>query len=162
MNPDTTHMNAIDALQTSYVMALDAGDMTAWAATFSTAPETSYFCIAAENDRRGLPIALMYDDCRARIDDRITFVDQVWVGTYQPYRTRHLVQRLTCEPVGQNVYSVMSSFLIMMTAEGGATIVMTSGVYRDVIEVQGNHAVFRGKRAVYDADVLPRYLVFPF
>ena len=159
---NTTHLNAIDAVQMAYVMALDAGDMPAWAATFSTAPETSYFCISGENDRRGLPIALMYDDCRARIDDRIAFVDQIWVGTYQPYRMRHLVQRLTCEAAGQNMYRVTSGFMIMMTPEGGATMLMTSGVYHDVIEVQGERAVFREKRAIYDADVLPRYLVFPF
>lgn len=162
MSLSIAHLTAIDAVQTAYLAALDAGDMAAWAATFATAPETSYFCISAENDRRGLPIALMYDDCRGRIDDRVSFVTQVWAGTYQPYRTRHLAQRVACEAAGPDTYRVTSGFSVMMTPEGGSTMVLTSGTYRDTIEVQGGHAVFRERRAVYDADVLPRYIVFPF
>ena len=159
------HTSAIDALHTAYVAALDQGDMAAWAATFAS-NEASYFCISAENDRRGLPLALMYDDCRGRIDDRVSFVTKVWVGTYQPYRTRHFIQRLSCESAGNNQYRVISGFMIMMTPEGGATTILTSGEYRDLIELQGEgdkvRAVFRERRAVYDADVLPRYIVFPF
>lgn len=156
------HNSAIDALHTAYVAALDQGDMVAWAATFAVAPETSYFCISAENDRRGLPLALMYDDCRGRIDDRVTFVTKVWVGTYQPYCTRHFTQRLSCESAGNNQYRVTSGFTIMMSAEGGTTAVLTSGEYRDLVEIQGDSAVFRERRVIYDADVLPRYIVFPF
>jgi len=159
------HTSAIDALHTAYVAALDQGDMAAWAATFA-ADEASYFCISAENDRRGFPLALMYDDCRGRIDDRVSFVTKVWAGTYQPYRTRHFIQRLSLDAAGSNQYHVTSGFMIMMTPEGGATTVLTSGEYRDLIEIQGEgdkcRAVFRERRAVYDADVLPRYIVFPF
>ncbi len=155
------HLAAIDALQTAYVAALDKGDMAAWAATFA-ADQASHFCISSENDRRGFPLALMYDDCRGRIDDRVSFVTKVWVGTYEPYRTRHFIQRLGCEDVGANQYRVTSGFTIMMTPEGGSTSVLTSGEYRDLIEIQGDRAVFRDRRTVYDADVLPRYIVFPF
>jgi len=159
------HASAIEALHTAYLAALDQGDMAAWAATFA-ADEASYFCISAENDRRGFPLALMYDDCRGRIDDRVSFVTKVWAGTYQPYRTRHFIQRLSMDAAGNNQYRVTSGFMIMMTPEGGATTVLTSGEYRDLIEIEGDgdksRAVFRERRAVYDADVLPRYIVFPF
>lgn len=157
-----SHSTAIDALHTAYLAALDKGDMAAWAATFSLAPEARYFCVSTENDRRGLPLALMYDDCRGRIDDRVSFVTKVWAGTYQPYRTRHFIQRLSCESAGNNQYRVTSGFTIMMSAEGGTTAVLTSGEYRDLIEIQDDSAVFCERRAVYDADVLPRYIVFPF
>ena len=161
-NGTAAHTSAIDALHTAYVAALDQGDMAAWAGTFAVAPEASYFCISSENDRRGFPLALMYDDCRGRIDDRVSFVTKVWAGTYEPYRMRHFIQRLSCEVAGDNQYRVTSGFTIMMTPEGGATTVLTSGEYRDLIEIQGDRAVFCERRAVYDADVLPRYIVFPF
>ncbi|MDO9450128.1 MAG: aromatic-ring-hydroxylating dioxygenase subunit beta, partial [Rugosibacter sp.] len=148
------HLNAIDTLHTAYLSALDQGDMAAWAGTFA-AGEASYFCISAENDRRSLPLALMYDDCRGRIDDRVSFVTKVWVGTYQPYRTRHFIQRLSMDTAGSNQYRATSGFMIMMTPEGGATTVLTSGEYRDLIEIEGDgdksRAVFRERRAVYDA-----------
>ncbi|MGB4765519.1 MAG: aromatic-ring-hydroxylating dioxygenase subunit beta [Rugosibacter sp.] len=155
------HSAAIDALHTAYLGALDKGDMAAWASTFAT-DNARYFCVSTENDRRGLPLALMYDDCRGRIDDRVSFVTKVWAGTYEPYRTRHFIQRLSCEAAGNNQYRVTSGFTIMMSAEGGTTAVLTSGEYRDLIEIQGDSAVFCERRAVYDADVLPRYIVFPF
>ena len=66
MNADT--LNAIDAVQTRNIAALDAQDMAGWLATFSTDPEASYICISAENEQRGLSIALMLDDnpCASR------------------------------------------------------------------------------------------------
>lgn len=155
------HSSAINTLQTAYLSALDQGDMAGWAATFAQ-EEASYYCISAENDRRGFPLALMYDDCRGRIDDRVSFVTKVWAGTYQPYRTRHFIQPLSCTTAGSNQYNVTTGFMIMMTPEGGATTILTSGEYRDLIEIQGDKAVFRSRRTVYDADVLPRYIVFPF
>jgi anthranilate 1,2-dioxygenase small subunit len=162
---NAAHLSAIDAVQTAYIAALDKGDMAAWAASFAS-DKASYFCISAENDRRGFPLALMYDDCRGRIDDRVSFVTKVWVGTYEPYRTRHFLQPLSCEAAGANQYRVTTGFMIMMTPEGGATTILTSGEYRDLIEIQGegelSRAVIKERRAVYDADVLPRYIVFPF
>ncbi len=159
---DATTLAALDELQSQYIVAMDAQDMQAWKACFSAAPETSYICVSAENDKRGLGIALMYDDCRARIEDRVSIVTKVWAGTYQAYRTRHFVQRVRCRDAGTGRVEATSNFLITMTPEGGVPTLLTSGVYRDVIELRGGQAVLRDRRAVYDADALPRYVVFPF
>ena len=160
MTTDT--LSAIDALQTRYIVALDGQDMASWLDTFSTDPAASYICISAENDKRGLTIALMLDDGRARLEDRVSIVTKVWTGTYQAYRTRHFVQRLSCREAGPNRYQVTSNFSLAMTPEGGVSTLLTTGVYRDVIDVTPAGALFRQRRAVYDADVLPRYVVFPF
>ena len=160
MNTDT--LNAIDAMQTRHIAALDAQDMAGWLATFSTDPEASYICISAENEQRGLSIALMFDDSRARLEDRVSIVTKVWAGTYQAYRTRHFFQRLECREAAPGRFEVMSNFSIAMTPEGGVSTLLTTGVYRDLIEVTPAGALFRQRRAVYDADALPRYVVFPF
>lgn len=160
MNADT--LNAIDAVQTRHIAALDAQDMAAWLATFSTDSEASYICISAENEQRGLSIALMLDDSRARLEDRVSIVTKVWAGTYQAYRTRHFFQRLACFEAAPGRLEVMSNFSIAMTPEGGVSTLLTTGVYRDLIEVTPAGAQLRQRRAVYDADALPRYVVFPF
>ncbi len=160
MNADV--LNAIDALQARYIKALDTQDMPGWLAAFSTDPVASYICISAENDRRGLPIALMLDDNRGRLEDRVSIVTQVWTGTYQAYRTRHFHQRLECREAGPRTYEVTSNFLLAMTPEGGVSSVLTTGVYRDLVEMSPTGALLRHRRAVYDADALPRYVVFPF
>ncbi len=160
MNAET--LNAIDAVQTRCIAALDDRDMAGWLATFSTDPEASYICISAENEQRGLSIALMMDDSRARLEDRVAIVTKVWAGTYQSYRTRHFYQRLRCSEVSAGCFEVMSNFSIAMTPEGGVSTLLTTGVYHDLIEVSPAGARLRQRRAVYDADALPRYVVFPF
>jgi anthranilate 1,2-dioxygenase small subunit len=159
---DATTVAMLGELQARYVAALGAQDMQAWLACFSADAEASYICTSAENDKRGLGIALMYDDCRARLEDRVSIVTRVWTGTYQAYRTRHFVQPVSCRMADRGRVESTSNFLIAMTPEGGVPSLLTSGVYRDVIEIAGGQAHLRERRAVYDADALPRYVVFPF
>ena len=152
----------IDELQARYIHALDNKDFAAWVDTFSHEKDTSYFCISAENEEHGFPIALMYDDCRDRIEDRVTFIEKIWVGTFQDYRTRHFIERTSCKKVGDGLYAVETNFSILYTPESGRSSVQVTGVYRDEIAVNGEDAHFRSKRAVYDTTVLPRYIVYPF
>lgn len=160
MNAET--LKTIDAVQTRCIAALDAQDMPGWLATFSTDPEASYICISAENEQRGHSIALMFDDSRARLEDRVSIVTKVWAGTYQAYRTRHFSQRLECRESTMGCFEVVSNFLIAMTPEGGVSALLTTGIYRDLIELTPQGALLRQRRAIYDADALPRYVVFPF
>jgi len=155
-------MGLIDDLQARYIHALDNKDFQAWVDTFDTAKDTSYFCISAENEDSGLPIALMYDDCHDRIEDRVTFIETVWAGTFQEYRTRHFIERTRCRALGGDVYAVETNFSILYTPETGRTSVQVSGVYKDEIVFNGEGARFKCKRAVYDTTVLPRYIVYPF
>ena len=66
-------LEQIDSLQQAYVQALDSANMEDWLNCFSQ-QQASYVCISDENEKRGLPIALMLDDCRERIKDRVSFV----------------------------------------------------------------------------------------
>jgi anthranilate 1,2-dioxygenase small subunit len=152
---------AIDELQLRYVQALDTQNMEGWLATFADEPDSGYVCISEEDERRKLPLALMLDDCRGRLEDRVTFVTKIWAGTYQPYKTRHFVQRASCKRQGDGLYDTVSTFSITMIQEDGTSRVLTTGTYQDVIKVDGDQAIFKTRRAIYDANVLPQYLVFP-
>lgn len=152
----------VEALQSRYAAALDRRDMEAWLDCFSQDAAASYYCTSGENEEQGLQIALMYDDCRARLVDRVTFITKVWAGTYQPYRTRHFVQRIG-EPVRNNgTLSVVSNFSIAITPEGGSSSLLAVGQYEDQIVLDRGEPRFQSKRAVYDTTVLPRYIVYPF
>ncbi len=152
----------IDALQAGYIHALDSKDFHAWVDTFDTAEDTAYFCIAAENAERNLPIALMYDDNRLRIEDRVTFIEKIWVGTFQDYYTRHFIQRTRCSQQSNNIYAVETNFSIIYTPESGKSDVQVAGLYKDEIIINGSGAKFKSKKAIYDTTVLPRYIVYPF
>src|SRR3546814_9586134 len=69
---DIDVLASLDALQNRYIAALDGKDIAGWADCFSQREDATYICRSAENEANGWPIALMLDDCRARIADRIT------------------------------------------------------------------------------------------
>ena len=159
--PSPGHLQAFDALQQRYLRALDDCDMSAWLATFAEAPEASYICISAENERAGHRIALMLDDCHARLQDRVTIVTRVWAGTFQPYRTRHFAQRVLAEREDDGTLRIESNFTVQMTPEGEPSRLLAIGCYHDRVRVDGAEARFVRRRAVYDTNVLPRYIVYP-
>ena len=154
--------SGIDRLQNLYIAALDGKQMDGWYKTFAERPDSSYTCISAESVAANLPVALILDDNRGRLADRVFFVDSVWAGTYQDYRTRHFIQRLSCEQLDANRYSCLTNFSVMFTPEElGDSRVLTCGVYEDEILVSGSDYRFLKKRAILDTIVLPRYIVYP-
>ena len=152
----------LDDLQNRYILALDNKDMPGWLATFAERDDASYICISAENEDNGWPIALMLDDCRTRLQDRITFINQIWKGTFQDYRTRHFTQRLSCEQESDNTYRVRSNFSIEYSFDPHPTKVLAAGIYDDLVTIDEGEALFLSKRAIYDTTVLPQYIVYPF
>ncbi|WP_132978753.1 aromatic-ring-hydroxylating dioxygenase subunit beta [Pigmentiphaga sp. D-2] len=154
-------LSSIDELQLRYAAVLDDKDMAGWLATFSEAPAASYICTSLEAETSGQLLAMMLDDCHARIEDRVTFVTRVWAGTFQDYQTRHMVQRVSAAAEG-NLVRVRSNFIVSYTPEEtGQSGILASGYYDDLIEITGDTAKFLSKKAVMDASVLPHYLVYP-
>jgi len=154
-------LGQIDSLQQNYVQALDSAAMAQWLDCFSQ-EKASYICIPEENEKRGLPIALMLDDCRERIADRVLFVTKIWVGTFEPYKTTHFVQRLSVEKIAEDTYRQVANFSIMISPEMGSSYLLAAGKYRDIVVMEQGKPVFREKRVVYDTKILPRYIVYPF
>lgn len=152
----------LDALQARYLDALDTKNMPGWLACFSADAAASYICTSLENFERNLPIGLMLDDCRARLQDRVTYITEIWKGTFQDYRTRHFVQRLEAAPLADGVIVLRSNFSVLYTPEDtGGSEVLAAGTYEDRIRFEDGRALFLAKTAVLDTRVLPRYLVYP-
>ena len=156
---DTKKLAALDALQLRYIRALDARDMEGWAACFGA--DGGYVCIPAENEEQGFELAIMMDDTRDRILDRVTYVNEVWSGTFEDYTTRHFVQRLDCAENGDGLVTAESNFMVAYTTARGASELLVAGIYRDEFEFGSDGAAFRSKTAVLDTVTTPRYLVYP-
>jgi len=155
-------LHSIDELQTRYINALDSKNIPAWLDTFAVVPDASYICTTQESVDRNLPLALILDDCHARLQDRVTYITKIWAGTFQDYRTRHFTQRVSAEHISDNTIRVRTNFTVIYTPEDtGSSDVLTAGVYEDVISLANGDAQFLSKKAVTDTSVLPRYLVYP-
>lgn len=142
-----------------YLSALDRHDLNAWLECFDD--EGSYICISRENNDAGLPVAMMLDDTRARLKDRVKFINEVWSGTYEDYATRHFVQRFECTQASGGRVNVQSNFIVSYTNRRGGSDILVTGVYEDDIDVNGQTARFRAKKAIMDTVTTPRYLVYP-
>jgi len=153
------HLQLIQDLHARYNRALDRHDMRAWADCFGI--EASYVCTTQENEARNLPLAIMMDDSRERLEDRITYINKIWAGTFEDYTTRHFVERPQCRPAGPDRYEVESSFLVAYTSSRGTSELLTTGTYFDQIEIAGDQALLRARKAVLDCPTTPRYLVYP-
>ena len=158
---DEKILRAVDELQVRYIDALDRRDMDGWLAAFDE-KDASYILQTAESEEARLPLALILDDNRARLEDRVSFITRVWAGTYQEYRTRHFIQRLDCRPAKAGLYAVRTNFMVAFTRlDLTRTELLATGVYHDLVAVEGGTARFRAKKALTDASALPHYVVYP-
>jgi anthranilate 1,2-dioxygenase small subunit len=157
--PDPAILSQVDALQMKYLAALDRHDLDAWLNCF--AERASYTCITRENHDAGLPVALMLDDCRARLQDRVKFINEVWSGTFEDYSTRHFVQRFDCSEPATGCLAVLTNFMVAYTNRRGGSEILVTGVYEDEVDLADGAAKFRSKRAILDTVTTPRYLVYP-
>ena len=155
---------AIVELNAKYISALDNKDMKTWLSTFSKTPEATYICTSADNTESNLPLSMMYDDSRNRLEDRVTYITNIWAGTFQDYRTRHFTQMLSVMRIGVGKFAAKTSFQVFFTPdETGLSEILAVGVYEDIIEFNRkmNSGLFISRQAITDTSVLPRYLVYP-
>ena len=149
----------IERLNLDYIRALDSHDMEGWLATFDN--PGSYVCIPRENERRGLPIAYMLDDCYERLQDRVLQVTEIQDDVIEHYQPRHFTQTVGVERLRGDAYLVETNFSVTYTpADTGKTDLLVAGQYVDEVLVNGS-ARYRHRKAVLDTNVVPRYIAYP-
>ncbi|QXJ26593.1 nuclear transport factor 2 family protein [Actinomadura graeca] len=148
----------LDELYAAYAEVVDERRWERWPDMFTE--ECSYTVHTLENADRGLPLAYMLDDCRERLLDRVKFVTEVWAGTVEPYRTRHVIQRTRTEAAGDGAYRVRANVVVTYTEADGPPEILTSGYYDDHVRLTDAGPLFAGKRVYLDGTPT-RYLVYP-
>ena len=148
-------------LEQRYVDAVDSRRMEAWLDCFTE--DGSYYVLGVDNEADDLPLCLMMDDCRERLEDRATFVDEVWPGSYEDYQTRHFVQplRLEADESAAGRFRSLSNFTVFATDARGRTSLFIAGQYRDRIRVSGEECRYVERRVVMDTFTTPGVIVYP-
>ena len=156
---DNTVRNAIQRLQERYLHALDGKDMQSWLACFSQ--DGSYYAIGADNADDDLPICLMMDDCYERLQDRVTFVTEVWIGAFEDYQTRHFIQPLDLQLGDDGLYTASTNVSILTTNSQGLTSLFIAGRYEDQIRIENSEALFKERKMIMDTFTTPGVVVYP-
>lgn len=149
---------ALDGLYGAYVAAVDDHDWDQWLEFFTE--DCAYTVNTLENVEQGLPLAYMLDDCRARLLDRVKFVTEVWAGTIEPYRTRHLVQRTVTTDLGDGTWRVRANLFVGYTEVDGLPGILATGHYDDLVRMTEAGPLFVEKNVYLDGTP-SRYLVYP-
>lgn len=149
----------VDELFAAYICAVDECNLEAWLALFT--PECSYEVHPIENIRAGLPLAYVLDDCRERLIDRVTMIQEVWEGTVESYDARHFQQRIAMRELDEQRWEVRSNLIVSYTGASGEAEILVSGYCEDVIVIESNETARLQKRFVVVENTLPRYLVYP-
>lgn len=149
---------ALDDALGRYVSVVDDQQWDRWPELF--ADECSYAVRSLENAERDLPLAYMLDDNHGRLLDRVKFITEVWAGTVEPYRTRHVIQRTDTERLDEHTYRVRSNLIVTYTELDGIPAVLASGVYEDRIRLTDGGSLFVEKNVYLDG-MPARYLIYP-
>jgi anthranilate 1,2-dioxygenase small subunit len=120
---------AVERLHARYAHALDADQLEDWPNFFT---ENGRYRIAtAENEERGLPLAVLYAEGRAMMRDRVQSLRHA--NIYEPQRYRHMVSGVLIEKISPAAVKSVANFLVIRIMQDGATMLFASGRYVDRI-----------------------------
>ena len=129
---DLTLQLAVEHLHARYAHALDADKLEEWPQFFT---ENGRYRIAtAENEERGLPLAVLSAEGRAMMRDRVQSLRHA--NIYEPQRYRHIISSVLLEPVDAKVVRSSANFLVIRIMQDGATLLFASGRYVDRIALR--------------------------
>lgn len=148
-------------LQARYVKTLDDRRISDWPDLFTD--DACYSVVPRSNRDAGRPLSIVLDDSKARIRDRVTYVEEIWTGNFTDYIPRHLytVLGVAPSPDTPTELTMQTNIAVYFTEPDGRTMLFAAGEYEDVVAVEDGTARFRQKTVVLDTDHLPRYFVYP-
>ncbi len=146
----------IDELYADYVDILDNGEIERWPELFTDA--CTYKIISRENVELGLPVALMWCDGRAMLNDRVHAYAKL--VTYTPRSLRHIVSSLRIRAEG-SAFRVSANYAVFETRIDEPSRVFNVGRYQDVVVRDGDRLKYREKVCVYDTIIIDNAVVAP-
>lgn len=158
---------ALDLL-TRYIRVVDdPRRVEEWPGLFSAQAE--YTVVTRENHERGLPIAVIHDDTKDRIADRVTIIRQFWGAGgraedrhYNAGWPRHVVGPVWVEFTASGEALLGANFAVYQTVQvDAAPRLLAVGEYRDVVEFASDTPTFKSKTVILDTPVLQDVFVYP-
>lgn len=145
---------AVYDLFAEYGALIDAAKYDEWLGLF--AAECRYQIIPRENFDRDLPVALVFCDSRAMLEDRIRALREA--NKYNIHTDRHVIglPRILSDALG-----VEAPFAVYQTDQEGETRLFATGLYRDRLEASGNGLKFCDKLILLDTFAIPSLLATP-
>jgi 3-phenylpropionate/cinnamic acid dioxygenase small subunit len=153
---DTGVERAVERLHARYCHALDEDRLEDWPNFFTE--DGRYRIATAENEARGLPLAVLYAESRAMLRDRVASLRHA--NIYEPQRYRHMVSSILVEPGPDGKAKSVASFLVIRVMASGETLLFASGRYVDTI-VLGREPLYEERVVICDSRRFDTLLAIP-
>ena len=148
---------AIQDLLAEYGALIDAAKFDEWLGLF--AAECCYQVLPRENYDRGLPVALIFCDSRALLEDRIRALREA--NKYNIHTDRHIIGLPRILMHAADGPTVEAPFAVYQTDQEGETRLFATGIYRDRLERAGGRLKIRDKLILLDTFAIPSLLATP-
>lgn len=148
-----------------YAAVLDRGDLEAWVSQF--APEASYRVGTIENQSSGLPMQLIDDASKSKIEDRVLIVRKYWSGGYNEYAQRHVLSLPVLNSADGDSVRMEQSFAVYVTdknfggSTGGRSSLLCVGRYLASFSGSGSGRRLSELHVMLDTSVMTQSLVYP-
>jgi anthranilate 1,2-dioxygenase small subunit len=153
----TADRGAIEDLLAEYGALLDAAQYDEWLGLF--AAECRYQVMPLENYDRALPVALIFCDSRAMLEDRIRALREA--NKYNIHTDRHIIGLPRILAHAADGPSVEAPFAVYQTDQEGETRLFATGLYRDRLERVDDRLKVRDKLILLDTFAIPSLLATP-
>lgn len=147
----------ISRKQAEYARCLDDDDLEAWPDFFQE--RCLYKVTTADNYRDGLEGAMVYADCRAMLEDRISALRQA--NIYERHRYRHILGQPGILAESRDEVRSETPFLVARTMREGATSLFAAGRYVDCYRFEDGEPRLAERVVVCDSSAIDTLLAIP-
>ena len=153
----TVDRDTIIELFAEYGARLDAGRYQDWLDLF--AEECRYQVLPRENADAGMPVALIFCDSRAMLEDRLRALQEA--NKYNLHTDRHLIGLPRIAASDAAGTDVEAPFAVFQTDQEGGTTLFATGLYRDRLVTERGSLRIRDKFVLLDTFAVPSLLATP-
>jgi 3-phenylpropionate/cinnamic acid dioxygenase small subunit len=144
-------------LYCAYDDALNDGDLERWPTMFSEA--CVYKIMPRENHERGLPVAVIFCESRAMLEDRVVALRQTAV--YAPRVVNRITSGVCLRAIGEDGLRLTANFVVFQTMPNQPSSLFLCGRTFDRVAEDDGVLRFAERVCVYDSTIIPTSLVYP-
>lgn len=156
-SPSADDWFAVQQLYAAYAQAVDSGDWDAWCALFTD--DACYRLVPRENHERGLPLATLWFESRAMLQDRAYAIRETLF--HDPYQQRHVMGLPRLLAADADGFDCETPYAVFRTKRDGLSEVFNVGRSLDrIVRTPGGLRLAR-RVCVYDSEWVPNSLIYP-
>lgn len=142
----------------AYAACIDDGDIMLWPDFFTE--DAVYKVIPRENYEQNLPLATIFAEGRGGLVDRTVAITKTTV--FRPRYLRHFISNIRVLGTEGDLIRAEANYMVVETLTNDLTRILSVGRYMDTFTRVGGELKLKERLCVYDSEMVPATVVYPF